>query len=69
MTDFIKYLSEVKDDDVCLVTYVHVSEKIMRELYRLCFAGKTFAEAMLFGVEDLVCFQVTHEVAHIDVFH
>ena len=61
-------LSEDKDDDVCLVTYVHVSEKSMREFYKLCFAGETFAEAVLVGVEDMVCRQVTHEVAYDDVF-
>ena len=55
----MKCLSEVKDDDVCLVAYGYVQtrEKSMREFYKLCFAGETFAEAMLVGVEDMVCFQ------------
>ena len=53
---FIECLSEVKDDDVCLVIYVHISRKSMREFYKLCFAGETFAEAMLVGVNDMVCF-------------
>ena len=69
MVYFIKCLSEVKDD-ICLVTtYVHISEKIMREFYKLCFAGDTFAEAMLVGVEDMVCFQVTHAITYNDMFH
>ena len=55
MVYFIECLSEVKDDDVCLVTYVH-SKKSMKEFYKLCFAGETFAEAMLVGVKDMVCF-------------
>ena len=33
----------------------------------LCFAGETFAEAMLVGVEDMVCFQVTHEITYNDM--
>ena len=69
MVDIVKSNSEVKNDDVCLVTYVHVSEKSMREFNRLGFAGETFTEAMLVGVEDLVCFEVMHEVTHNDVFH
>ena len=44
------------NDDVYLVTYVHISKKSMREFYKLCFAGETFAEAMLVGVKDMVCF-------------
>ena len=56
MTYFIECRSEVKDDDVCLVTYVHISKKSMKALYKLCFAGETFAEAMLVGVRDMVCF-------------
>ena len=60
MIYFIECLGEVKDDDVCLVTYVHISEKSMREFYKLCFTGETFAEAMLVGVKDMVCFYVTH---------
>ena len=56
MVYFIECLSEVKDDDVCLVTYVHISEKIMTEFYKLCFAGETFAEAMLVGVKNMVSF-------------
>ena len=51
-----KCLSETKDDDVCLATYVHVREKSVRELNKLSFAGETFVEAMLVGVDDLVCF-------------
>ena len=49
----IECLCEVKDDDVCLVTYVHISKKSMREFYKLCFAGETFAEAMLVAVKDI----------------
>ena len=30
MIYFIECLSEVKDDDVCLVTNVHISKKSMR---------------------------------------
>ena len=56
MVYFIECLSEVKDDDVCLVTNVHISKKSMREFYKLSFAGETFAEAMLVGVKDMVCF-------------
>ena len=44
VVDFIKCLSEFKDADVCLVTYLHVTEKRMRELNKLCFAEETFAE-------------------------
>ena len=43
MVYFIECLSEVKDDDVCLVTNVH-SKKSMREFYKLSFAGETFAK-------------------------
>ena len=66
-TDELSF-SEVEGDDVCLVTYVHVrySAKSMRELNKLGFAGEIF---MMVGVEDLVCFQVMHEVAHNDVFY
>ena len=69
MVDFIKCISEVNDDGVCLVTYVHVSEKSIKEISKLGFAGDTFAEVKLVGVEDILCFQVTHEVTHNDVFH
>ena len=46
---------------------MHISEKSMREFYKLCFARETFAEAMLVGVEDMVCFQVTHEITDNDI--
>ena len=69
MIYFIECLSEVKDDDVCLVTNVHISKKSMREFYKLSFAGETFVEAMLVGVKDMVCFQVTHEITYNDMFH
>ena len=26
------------------------------QFYKLCFAGETFAEAVLVGVEDMICF-------------
>ena len=69
MVYFSKCLSEGKDDDDCLVTYVQIREKSMREFYKLCFAGETFAEAMLVEVEDMVGFQVTHEITYNDMFH
>ena len=56
MVYFIECLSEVKEDDVCLVTNVHISTNSMREFYKLSFAGETFAEAMLVVVKDMVCF-------------
>ena len=50
MVDFIKCISEVNDDGVCLVTYVHVSDKSIREINnKLGFAGDTFAEVKLVG--------------------
>ena len=53
VVDIIKSNSEVKNNDVCLVTYVHVCEKSMREFNKLAFAGETFTEAMVVGVEDV----------------
>ena len=56
MIYFIECFSGVNDDNVCLVTNVHISKKSTIEFYKLCFAGETFAEAMLVGVKDMVCF-------------
>ena len=68
LVEFVECLSEVENEDVCLEIHVHVSEKSMSKI-KLGFAGEPFAESMLVSVEDLVCFQVTHAVAHHDVFH
>ena len=56
MIYFIECPSEVKDDDVCLVTNVHISKTTMREFYKLSFTGETFAEAMLVVVKEMVGF-------------
>ena len=41
--------------------------QIMSKLNEFGFARQTLAEAMLVGVENLVCIEMTHEVAHHDL--
>ena len=69
MTNLVKSLRKIHNEDICLLIVLEVSRQIINKLNQLCLAGSALSEIMLKGIQDVVLFSMFHYQADKHMCH